>query len=197
MNATYQPTEQEERDAALYYAYQFGIASVCEADTAAVLSDFDQKFGDDPEALEQFNVGAKEEEAKRAALGMTPEQYHAHCEAKRHAFRERQEKTRRGGTAGSQLSATVHYFCPDKTKETPFITEVEMLLGGIPQLMFPDGTYQFADQDRTPVAVYSPRLPEPELEAFCCENIERYQQHYQQNKEAIDNYETPEIVPFW
>ena len=86
---------------------------------------------------------------------------------------------------------------PNKTKETPFITEVEILLGGIPQVMFPDGTEQFADQDSTPMIVYSPRLPEMDLEAFCRENIERYKQHYEQNQEAIDNYETPPIVPFW
>lgn len=90
-----------------------------------------------------------------------------------------------------------HYFCPDKTLESPFITEVEMLLGGIPQLIFPDGTQQFADQDCSPTVIYSPRLPEPELEAFCRSNIERYQLHYEQNKEAIDNYETPAIKPFW
>lgn len=91
----------------------------------------------------------------------------------------------------------VHHFRPDKTKETPFITKVELLLGGMAQSMFADGTYQFADQDCTPVVVYSPRLPELELEAFCRENIERYQKHYEQNKEAIDNYETHVIEPFW
>ena len=37
------------------------------------------------------------------------------------------------------------YFRPDKAKESPFITEVEMLLGGIPRIIFRDGTLQFAD----------------------------------------------------
>ena len=97
-------------------------------------------------------------------------------------------------TAGD---AQVHYFRPDKTKESPHITEVEILLGGIAQSMYSDGTYQFADQDCTPAVVYSPRLPEPELEEFCRENIERYRHHYEQNKEAIDNLETPPIEKFW
>lgn len=101
-------------------------------------------------------------------------------------------------SANSIVSVQViHQFVPGKTKETPFIAKVEMLLGGIPQLMFPDGTQQFADQDSTPVVVYSPQLPELELEAFCRENIERYEQHYAQHKRAIDEYETPAIVPFW
>lgn len=91
----------------------------------------------------------------------------------------------------------IHQFVPGKAKVTPFIAKVELLLGGIPQLMFPDGTQQFADQDSTPVVVYSPRLPELELEAFCRENIERYEQHYALHKQAIDDYETPAIVPFW
>ena len=95
------------------------------------------------------------------------------------------------------MSDQVHHFLPDSTKESPFITEVELLLGGIPRMMFPDGTYQFADQDCTPVALYSPRLTEVQLEAFCRVNIARYQQHYQQNKQAIDNDDRHEIVPFW
>ncbi|WP_343177144.1 hypothetical protein [Pseudomonas sp. 4810-S13] len=96
-----------------------------------------------------------------------------------------------------KIHTHLHHFRPDKSKETPFIAEVELLLGGIPQLIFTDGTYQFADQDSAPVTVYSPRLPELELEAFCRENIGLYKQHYEQNKEAIDNYETPAIMPFW
>jgi len=91
----------------------------------------------------------------------------------------------------------IHRFVPSKTGETPFITDVEILLGGVPQVIFPDGTQQFADQDRSPITVYSPRLQEAELEAFCRENIGHYQRHYQLHKQAIDEYETPEIVPFW
>lgn len=96
-----------------------------------------------------------------------------------------------------QVQMYLHRFRPDKSKETPFIAEVEMLLGGIPQLIFSDGTYQFADQNSRPVIVYSPRLPELELEAFCRENIERYKQHYEQHKQAIDELQAPAIVPFW
>jgi len=92
----------------------------------------------------------------------------------------------------------IHQFMPGKSKETPAITEVELLLGGIPQVMFPDGTQQFADQDVEPMVVYSPRLSEIELEAFCRENIDRYKQHYMTHKQAIDSGDnTPAIESFW
>jgi len=55
-----------------------------------------------------------------------------------------------------QIHTYLHHFRPDQSKETPFIAEVESLLGGIPQLIFTDDTYQFADQDKRPVIVYSP-----------------------------------------
>lgn len=45
--------------------------------------------------------------------------------------------------------------------------------------------------------LFSPRLPEPELEEFCRLNIKMYEQHYQQHKEAIDNFETRPITQFW
>ncbi|TCV51446.1 hypothetical protein [Pseudomonas sp. 460] len=90
-----------------------------------------------------------------------------------------------------------NHFRPDQAGEFPFTTEVEMLLGGIGRAMYPDGTLQFADQDCTPVAVYSPRLDEQALEAFCQQHIERYRVHHQQHKAAIQEYETPAIEPFW
>ena len=77
------------------------------------------------------------------------------------------------------------------------MAEVELLLGGMPQMIFTDSTYQFTDPDSKTVNVYSPRLTKLELEAFCRENIKQYKQHYEQNKEAIDNHEKPAIVPFW
>ncbi|WP_274715534.1 hypothetical protein [Xenorhabdus bovienii] len=45
--------------------------------------------------------------------------------------------------------------------ETPFITEVECLIGGVPRLMFPNGT----DDGEEPEHVFSPRLREDEFEA--------------------------------
>ena len=63
--------------------------------------------------------------------------------------------------------------------------------------MYPDGTLQFADQDCTPVAVYSPRLEEQALETFCEQNIEQYRAHHKKHKAAIQEYETPAIEPFW
>ncbi|WP_268947588.1 hypothetical protein [Pseudomonas syringae] len=43
------------------------------------------------------------------------------------------------------MKEEIHHFKPDQTSEFPFIAEVEMLLGGMPRLLHPDGTQQFAD----------------------------------------------------
>lgn len=64
---------------------------------------------------------------------------------------------------------------------TPFITEVEMLIGGVPRLMYPDGTEQFADDETDSLLIYSPRLTEHELEAFCEANIEHYRTFHEAN----------------
>lgn len=88
-------------------------------------------------------------------------------------------------------------FRPDQSGTFAFTAEVEMLLGGIGRAMFADGTLQFADQDCTPVAVYSPRIEEQALEDFCQRNSEWYRAHHQQPKTAIPEYETPAIEPFW
>jgi hypothetical protein len=45
--------------------------------------------------------------------------------------------------------------------------------------------------------VYSSRLPEPELEVFCREDIEHYKQYYALHRQAIDEYDTLAILPFW
>ncbi|MBX8557060.1 hypothetical protein K5D56_21585 [Pseudomonas cichorii] len=89
------------------------------------------------------------------------------------------------------------HFRPDQASDFPFSTEVEFLLGGIGRAMHPDGTFQFADQDCEPVMMYSPRLDEQALEAFCEEHIERYRDHHQKHKAAILEYETPPIEQFW
>ncbi|MBL1904903.1 hypothetical protein ELE61_30345, partial [Klebsiella pneumoniae] len=69
--------------------------------------------------------------------------------------------------------------------KTPFITEVEMLIGGVPRLMYPDGTEQFADDESETVLIYSPRLTEQELEAFCESNIEHYRTFHEKNLKHI------------
>ncbi|GAB0078629.1 hypothetical protein [Pseudomonas sp. PS02290] len=90
-----------------------------------------------------------------------------------------------------------NHFRPDQAGNLPFTTEVELLLGGISRAMHPDGTLQFTDQNCEPVALYSPRLNEHALEAFCEQHIERYRAHHQKHKTAIQEDETPPIEPFW
>jgi hypothetical protein len=51
--------------------------------------------------------------------------------------------------------------------------------------MYPDGTEQFADDETETVLIYSPRLTEPELEAFCKSNIEHYQAFHEANLKKL------------
>lgn len=81
--------------------------------------------------------------------------------------------------------------------KTPFITEVEMLIGGVPRLMYPDGTEQFADDETETVLIYSPRLPEPELEAFCKLNIEHYRTFHEVNFKQLLRGDRVSITQFW
>ena len=81
--------------------------------------------------------------------------------------------------------------------KTPFITEVEMLIGGVPRLMYPDGTEQFADAETETVLIYSPRLTEPELEAFCKSNIEHYQAFHEANLKKLLRGDRVAITQFW
>lgn len=69
---------QQSRDADLLLARQFGQAFVREADSQRVRADFNRVFKEDTEALQQYEIGVVEEDQRRLALGMTPEQYHAH-----------------------------------------------------------------------------------------------------------------------
>lgn len=89
-------------------------------------------------------------------------------------------------------------FDPDGFKKHSYIAEVEVLLGGIGRLCFPDGTFQFAENETYPDIVYSPRLTEDELEIFCEENLNHYIAYYEMHREKIDAYkEAPPIAKFW
>lgn len=57
-------------------------------------------------------------------------------------------------------------FDPHGSQTEPFTAEVEMLLGGIPVVVFSDGSEQFLDDSAEPCLAYSPRLMSGELEAF-------------------------------
>lgn len=88
-------------------------------------------------------------------------------------------------------------FDPSGAEKAPFSTEVEMLLGGIPQVCYPDGTQQFMNQYVEPALVYSPRLFPGEMEEFCKANIAAYRAF---NKEHGDDKLMSEdipMVPFW
>jgi len=93
----------------------------------------------------------------------------------------------------------IYYFEPARIKETPYIARVEDMLGGIGQVIHPDGQIQFAEYDcKDNLHVYSPKLPELELEQFCKEHFEQYRQHYKKHKALIDAYEqSPPITDFW
>lgn len=78
------------------------------------------------------------------------------------------------------------------------IAMVEMFLGGVGRLVFPDGTVQFAENDMYPDVVYSPRLTEDELEKFCEVNLSKYETYFENNFELIDKGDKlPPIEVFW
>lgn len=83
------------------------------------------------------------------------------------------------------------------TGSTPFITEVECLIGGIPRLLFPDETQQFVDADEEPVHIFSPRLSEKALEKFCEEHIEKYRDFHEENAEKLLRYDRVAMDKFW
>ena len=90
------------------------------------------------------------------------------------------------------------YFEPDTANAFPFTSQVECYLGGVGQLVFGDGTFQFAENKTFPEIVYSPRLTEIEMESFCKENISFYEKYFNENRDAIDlGDDLPPIVRFW
>ena len=99
----------------------------------------------------------------------------------------------------NKKSIIADIFDPHGARKYPYIAHIEDLLGGIGCVIYPDGDYQFGEYDKNDtLVVYSPKLPEPELEQFCKENFERYEQHYNAHQELIDNYEqAPPIGVFW
>ena len=88
-------------------------------------------------------------------------------------------------------------FEPDTHKIYSSIAEVEILLGGVGRLCFPDGTEQFAENDTYPEVVYSPRLTTQALAAFCEQNIDHYRAHSERYSVEINDGDAPEITRFW
>lgn len=95
------------------------------------------------------------------------------------------------------MSNQVIHFNPAGAEQAPFTTEVEILLGGVARLMFPDGTEQFVDDDEEPVHVYSPRLLPEALERFCEAHIERYQEFHTKHERQLIRCERVSMEKFW
>lgn len=94
------------------------------------------------------------------------------------------------------LNMTIH-FDPDASKNAPNTTAVEILLGGVGRLMFPDGTEQFVDDDDEPALIYSPRLKPDALERFCEKNLDRYERFHQDHEEKLMRSERVAMEVFW
>lgn len=73
---------QQDREADLYLARQFGHSFVRESNSQQVRVDFDRVFKGDSEALEQFEFGVVEEDQKRLTLGMSRAEFQAYHAAK-------------------------------------------------------------------------------------------------------------------
>lgn len=73
---------QQDREADLYLARQFGHSFVRESNPQQVRADFDRVFKGDSEALEQYEFGVVEEDQKRLALGMSRVEFQAYHASK-------------------------------------------------------------------------------------------------------------------
>ena len=91
----------------------------------------------------------------------------------------------------------VFYFCPDEAAQYPHMTEVEILLGGVARVIYPDGTEQFQDDDKEPWNVYSPRLQREELERFCEKHLAHYQVFNREHEQQLIRCERVPMTPFW
>lgn len=85
----------------------------------------------------------------------------------------------------------------DPSCEETFISDVEVLLGGVPVAIYPDGTEQFLDESAEPTLVYSPRLPQDQLEEFCRVNIAAYEAFNQEHGDMKLQSERVPMTPFW
>jgi hypothetical protein len=106
--------------------------------------------------------------------------------------------------AGEQSTAQDHdllntaiIFDPTGGDDAPYTTAVEILLGGVGRLIFPNGTQQFADDDAEPVLIYSPRLPPEALERFCKENMDRYERFNAEHEKQLAECEPVAMQAFW
>lgn len=90
-------------------------------------------------------------------------------------------------------------FNPGKDLTHPNLCNVEMYLGGVGMLCFPDGTVQFADGASWPDVVYSPRMEEDDLELFCATHISKYKEYFRAYIVDLrpEGGEGPPIEPFW
>lgn len=88
-------------------------------------------------------------------------------------------------------------FDPRGAETAPFITDVEVLLGGVPVVIHADGTEQFLDDSAEPVHAYSPRLAADGLEAFCKANIAKYEAFSAEHGNDKLMTERVPITPFW
>lgn len=82
--------------------------------------------------------------------------------------------------------------------DTPqYTSEVEYLLGGLPRVLYDDGTKQFVSMNDHS-KVYSPRLNKADLETFCEKHIDKYRTFRIQNEYLIlMGQELPPINQFW
>jgi hypothetical protein len=98
---------------------------------------------------------------------------------------------------GRKLLNTTIHFDPNASKTAPNTTAVEILLGGVGRLMFPDGTEQFVDDDAEPALIYSPRLKPSDLERFCEQHLDHYERFHQAHEEKLMNDERVAMEAFW
>ncbi len=62
---------------------------------------------------------------------------------------------------------------------------------------FGDGTHMIGEMEEGPGAIFSPRLPPEELEAWCMANLDRFEAFFEANEVALDEGDIIKIEPWW
>ncbi len=84
----------------------------------------------------------------------------------------------------------------DGRSRVPYTTAVQdFLCIGI--FNFADGTQQFKDEEYLPGRLFSPRLSPADLEIFCKENINIYENYFKKYEALIESLDHPEFPSFW
>lgn len=84
----------------------------------------------------------------------------------------------------------------DLSREREYITMAQDYVGS-QVTEFGDGTFMVGDLNGGTDTIYSPRLPEQELNDFCKQHIDKYKTFYIAHRDSIDDCQLIPMAKFW